>query len=194
MTAEGQPQPERLAGGYERHDSARWAIGGQAGDVRVASYRKASVRERRAWSAAMRAARGNTAQPAEGEDAVSVAWWNARVLAAGGDAAARDKLEWLLAVLQERRPTVVFLFEVLGRLMPTKNIINPDLEKSFDSAFGDRCLVCQPCLSGRLRVAGCRRWSQAARSDPSSQPTAYTLVLFPRCSELQGFYGKMQRK
>jgi ribonuclease HI len=83
---------------------------GRPGGAPVASYRKAGMRARRAWNAAMRAARGNTAA----KDEIEVAWWNARVLAAGGDAAAAEKLEWLLATLNDRRPAVVFLFEVLG--------------------------------------------------------------------------------
>ena len=74
--------------------------------------RKAAARERKRWAAAMRAARGNTAQEIGSE--IKVAWWNARALAANGGGEARAKLAWLLPVLEEQRPAAAFIFEVVG--------------------------------------------------------------------------------
>ena len=67
----------------------------------------------------MRAMRGNTSKEEEANE-VKVAWWNARVLAAAGDYDARTKLDWLLAVLDERRPAVAFIFEVLGSIIDVR--------------------------------------------------------------------------
>ena len=84
-----------------------------------ASYKKAGVRARRAWSRAMRAAHGNTAAT---PPAMQVAWWNTRALAAAGGKEASKKEAWLLAALEERQPAVVVLFEVLGGMVEFRRL------------------------------------------------------------------------
>ena len=78
---------------------------------RVAECRRAALRQRREWARLMRAAKGNTA------DRVEVIHWNTRQLDAGcASVTGREKLDWLTSELGARRPTVVFLSEVLGDL------------------------------------------------------------------------------
>ena len=93
--------------------------------------RKAGRRARRAWNAAMRGARGKTAQP----EVVSVGWGDARVVAAGGDADAVEKLEWLLAVLSVRRPTVTFIVEVLGTMISFRPLRKRLRKLGFSAVF-----------------------------------------------------------
>jgi alpha-beta hydrolase superfamily lysophospholipase len=54
-------------------------------------------------------------------------------------------------------PIVCFIFEVLGRFMGKRNIIVDDLDKTFDSAFGDL------------------EWAKAARADPLISTNSFYL-------------------
>jgi len=65
----------------------------------------------------------------------------------------------LMRITKETQPPglVCFLFEVLGRFFPKKNLIISDLDKTFDSAFGDA------------------RWAAAARADPLISTNSFYL-------------------